>query len=225
MSKKGSNVRVLIADDHPIFREGLVRIIEGSGKMEVVAAVENGMAAITAIQDDPPDVAVLDVDMPVLDGIETAKRLKSAWPDIQIVFLTMHRNRSILQAMRRLQVKGYVLKDAAMNEVVNCIETVMAGRSYLSPSLIDLVVGGDSSTALSPLVALKDLTESEKNILSRIAESKTTREIADDLNISIRTVETHRHNICLKLGLTGPHALFKFALVNKSEIESEILPK
>ena len=111
----------MIADDHPIFREGLAGIIEASGKMEIVAAVTNGMAAIAAVQADPPDVVVLDVDMPELDGIETAKRIKSEWPDIQIAFLTMHRNRSILQSMRRLQVKGYVLKDAAMNEVVNCI--------------------------------------------------------------------------------------------------------
>jgi DNA-binding NarL/FixJ family response regulator len=108
-----------------------------------------------------------------------------------------------------------------MNEVVKCIETVMAGRGYLSPSLSDLIIGEEGSPAESPSLALKDLTESEKNILSRIAESKTTREIADDLNVSVRTVETHRHNICLKLGLTGPHALFKFALANKSEIESD----
>jgi DNA-binding NarL/FixJ family response regulator len=221
VNKTRSKIRVLIADDHPIFREGLAGIIEGSDQMELVAAVENGMAAMAAIQDDPPDVVVLDVDMPELDGIETAKRIKTSWPDIQIAFLTMHRNRSILQSMRRLQVKGYVLKDAAMNEVVKCIETVFAGRSYLSPSLSDLIIEGDGSPAESPSLVLKDLTESELKILARIAESKTTREIADDLNVSVRTVETHRHNICLKLGLTGPHALFKFALVNKREIEAE----
>jgi DNA-binding NarL/FixJ family response regulator len=222
---KESKIRVLIADDHPIFREGLVRIIERCGNMEIVAAVDSGLAAIAAARDDIPDVAVLDVDMPELDGIETAKRLKSEWPDIQIVFLTMHRSRSILRSMRRLQVKGYVLKDAAMNEVVNCIETVMAGRSYLSPSLSDLILGDNSATPATPALALKDLTDSEMKILYRIAESETTRQIADDLGVSVRTVETHRHNICLKLGLTGPHALFKFALVNKGTIESEVLSK
>ena len=210
----------MIADDHPIFREGLARIIEASGKMEIIAAAENGSAAIEAVRNDPPDVAVLDVDMPVLDGIETAKRLKATWPATQIIFLTMHRNRSILQSMASLQVKGYVLKDAAMNEVVSCIETVMAGRSYLSPSLSDLIIGGVATPPSAPSLVLKDLTDAEMKILSRIAESKTTRDIADALNVSVRTVETHRHNICLKLGLTGPHALFKFALVNKSEIES-----
>jgi DNA-binding NarL/FixJ family response regulator len=216
---------VLIADDHPIFREGLARIIEDSGKMEIVAKVESGIAAIAAVGDDPPDVAILDVDMPELDGIETAKRIKSGWPEVQIAFLTMHRNRSILQSMRRLQVKGYVLKDAAMNEVVKCIETVYAGRSYLSPSLSDLIIEADGSPDDSPSLALKELTESEMKILARIAESKTTKEIADELYVSVRTVETHRHNICLKLGLTGPHALFKFALAHKSEIESQTPPK
>src|SRR5688572_630345 len=176
--------------------------------MKIVAAVENGLEAIVAVNADPPDVAVLDIDMPQLDGIETAKRIKRARPDIQIVFLTMHRNRSILNSMRRLQVKGYVLKDDAMNEVVKCIETVFAGRSYLSPSLSDLIIEGDGTAAESPSIALKELTESEMKILARIAVSKTTKEIADDLNVSVRTVETHRHNICLKLGLTGPHALF-----------------
>ena len=97
---------------------------------------------------------------------------------------------------------------------------MFAGRSYLSPSLSDLIIEGDGSSAESPSLALKDLTESEMRILARIAESKTTREIADDLNVSSRTVETHRRNICLKLGLTGPHALFKFAHVNRKEIES-----
>ena len=221
MSEK---IRVLIADDHPIFREGLARIIEGSDKMELVAAVENGLEAIAAIEKDPPAVVVLDIDMPELDGIETAKRIKSAWPDIQIAFLTMHRNRSILQSMRRLQVKGYVLKDAAMNEVVKCIETVFAGRSYLSPSLSDLIIEEDVP-AESPSLALKDLTESEMKIVAKIVESKTTKEIADELSVSVRTVETHRHNICLKLGLTGPHALFKFAHANKNEIESHAQPK
>ena len=112
-----------------------------------------------------------------------------------------------------------------MNEVVKCIETVFAGRSYLSPSLSDMIIEGDGEPADSQLLALKALTESEINILAHIAESKTTKEIADDISVSVRTVETHRHNICLKLGLTGPHALFKFALANKTAIESEILPK
>lgn len=226
MPKGNSKIRVLIADDHPIFREGLAHIIAGSRNMKVVAAVDNGLAAVEAARANEPDIAVLDVAMPVLDGIETAKRLKADQKQIQIVFLTMHRNRSILQSMGPLEVKGYVLKDAAMNEIVHCIETVVAGRSYLSPSLIDLVIGGvDGAASPEDLPGFDSLTETETKILVRIADSKTTRDIADDLSVSIRTVETHRHNICLKLGLTGPHALFKFAVSNRQTIVSRQITK
>lgn len=219
MAKENSKVRVLIADDHPIFREGLVQIIGKGGNLEVVAAAGNGRDAIEDAIRTKPHIVVLDVAMPEMDGIEAAKKLRAVLPGVEIIFLTMHKNRSILQAMAPLKVKGYVLKDSAMNEIVNCIEIVMSGRSYLSPSLSDLIIGsadGLAATSVQPI--LRDLTDAEVKVLRRISESKTTREIADYLNVSSRTIETHRHNICLKLGLTGPHALFKFAVLHKDDI-------
>ena len=132
----------------------------------------------------------------------------------------MHKNRSYLRAMAPLGVKGYVLKDSAMNEIVECIDTVKEGRSFLSHSLNDLIVSEVAETAGNRVASLQGLSPTERKVLARISESRSTREIADEMFVSVRTIETHRYNICSKLGVKGSHALLKFAIRNRNRIRS-----
>jgi len=215
-------IRVLVTDDHPVFRHGLASAIESDPSIKVIGKAENGKVALQIDEDESPDIIILDVDMPVMGGVETAQILKKRSSKAKTIFLTMHKDKSILKSLKSLQVKGYVLKDSAINEIVRCIKTVIAGKTYLSPKLNDLILEnfdrGESASEKLPIVST--LTHAEKQVLRLITESKTNQEIAEELFVSIRTIETHRYNICLKLELNGPHALFKFAVENKKEILS-----
>lgn len=216
-------INVLIADDHPIFRQGLSITIEKNTNIKVVGEAENGAAAVELARSLRPDVIILDIDMPVKDGIETARELKALGLSAKVVFLTMHKDNSILRSLRSLGVKGYVLKDSALNEIGNCIIRVAAGNTYLSPALNEMILENAEAperTEITPLIGT--LSQAERNVLKLVTESKTSREIAEALFVTVRTVETHRYNICTKLELNGPNALFKFAIQHKHEINSLI---
>lgn len=218
MSKR---IKVLIADDHPIFRRGLSATIEKEKNISIVGEAENGKVAIEMVERLMPDVVILDIDMPIKDGIETARELKARNLTIKVVFLTMHKDTSILRSLRSLGVKGYVLKDSALSEIVRCISTIMAGDTYLSPALNEVIlenVEPKKASDISSLISL--LSQAERSVLKLVTDSKTSREIAAELFVTVRTVETHRYNICTKLNLNGPNALFKFALQHKDEIVS-----
>lgn len=218
MSKQ---IKVLIADDHPIFRRGLSATIEKEKNISIVGEAENGKVAIEMVERLMPDVVILDIDMPIKDGIETARELKARNLTTKVVFLTMHKDSSILRSLRPLGVKGYVLKDSALSEIVRCISTIMAGDTYLSPALNEVIlenVEPKKASDISSLISL--LSQAERSVLKLVTDSKTSREIAAELFVTVRTVETHRYNICTKLNLNGPNALFKFALQHKDEIVS-----
>lgn len=215
-----SEIKVITADDHPIVRQGLKLMIEADKLMTVVAQAGDGETALELIEEHRPDVAVLDIDMPKMDGFAIVRELQSKSIDTEIVFLTMHGEEEIFQAAMDLGVKGYVLKDSATTDIVDSIKSVAAGKAFISPSLSALLLNrrrrSDELEKEQPGLHL--LSPTEFKILKLIAEDKTSREIGDQLFISYRTVETHRTNICRKLGLHGSLALVKFAAAHKSEL-------
>ncbi len=217
---KEPQISVLIADDHPIVRKGLRSVLESDGRVLVMHETDNGGSALQLIRQSTPDVAVLDVEMPVMDGFEVAAAVMDEGLNVQLVIMTMHNDEQTFNHAMNLGVQGFVLKENAVAEIRNAILAVSGGRHYFSPALSDYMVRRGSGPAASPAGEpdIGQLTRAEQKILRLIAENKTTRAIADELFISPKTVEKHRSNICSKLNLHGAYALLRFALTNRSRL-------
>ena len=213
-------ITVLIADDHPIFRKGLREVIESDARLKVLAEASDGEAAIACLDELRPQVAVLDIDMPGKDGFAIADHVRTHELPTGIIFLTMHANEEIFNTALDAGVKGYVLKEDGAGGILRAIRAVAAGENYISPELATHLVrrSRQASALVRQKPALASLTATEQRVLKMIAEYKTSREIADALHISFRTVERHRANICEKLDLKGSHALLKFASEHRSQL-------
>lgn len=213
-----NKVRILIADDHPLYRRGLRQVVEAEPDLEVLFEAGDGEIALESIRGLKPDVAVLDIGMPKLDGLGVARAARRESLPVAIIFLTMYREEKIFERALELGVKGYLLKDNATTDVVIGIRAAAAGQHYVSPELTTyLVKRGNpipSSDARRP--GVEALTPTERRVLGLLAEYKTSKEIGEELFMSRRTVETHRTNICQKLDIHGSHALMKFALEHKA---------
>jgi DNA-binding NarL/FixJ family response regulator len=212
-----NELSIVIADDHPVFRVGLRDIIESEPGFKVVGAAGDGEQAIEMIAKLRPAIAILDVSMPKLDGLAVARKLASEEPAVGVILVTMYREQKLFTQALEAGVKGYVLKDSAATDIISCIKAVAAGQNYVSPELTTYLVNRvrEAETADLPRSDLQGLTTTELRILSLLADYKTSKEIAQDLFISPRTVDTHRNHICQKLDIHGSHALMKFALAHK----------
>lgn len=211
---------VLLADDHPVFRRGLRMVIASDPQFNVLDEAADGVLALARIRELRPDVALLDINMPQQSGIEVARTLQREQLNTRVVFLTMHRDEATFNAALDLGASGYLLKESAVEEIVSCLKAVAAGEKFVSPQLSTFLLnrGSRVRSLQEQKPSLADLTPAELRVLKLIAEQKTTREIAELLFISPRTVERHRENICTKLELRGSNALLKFALENKQVI-------
>ena len=219
MSASGK-IRVVIVDDHPLFRQGLKQAVEADARFELVGEAERGDAALEMIRKLQPDVAVLDLNLPGMNGLEIAAALRAKKSKIRLVILTMLKDEQAFNKALSLGINGYVLKENAAAEILRSIAAVAEGESYVSPSLTDFLLRRRSraETLASQKPGLDNLTVAEKRILKRVAFGKTNKEIAAELFISPRTVESHRANICEKLSLTGSNRLLQFALENRDAL-------
>jgi len=206
-------VRIIIADDHAVVRKGIRDILEGVQGFTVVAECADGVATLAAIARERPDVVVLDVDMPGKDGLEVLRTLKDQADKPAFILMTMHGREDLLHAAFDLGATGYVAKAGTLLDVVDAIRAVREGQPFISSSLSATLLTKHDAPA-----SLEGLTAAERRVLRLIAEFKTSKEIADDLGIHYRTVENHRTAIARKLGLTGSHALVRFAAEHRDHL-------
>jgi len=206
-------IRILLADDHSIVRAGLRRIVEESGDIEVVAEASDGREAVLAVRKEKPDVAVIDISMPVLDGLEVISQLKSECPEVPILILTMHEEHQYIVRAIETGAMGYITKQSAPEQLVKAIRKVHSGSLYLTPEAAEAialrVAKGDRIR--SPLDAL---STRELQVLRRLALGNTNREIASAYHISIKTVDTYRFRLLKKLNLRNNADLSRFAIQN-----------
>ena len=214
------DITVVIADDHPIFRQGLRQAIESDARLQVLAEADDSATAIARVRETAPRVAVLDIEMPGGGGIDVARAIRSARLPVEIVFLTLHKDEQLFNSAIDLGVRGYVLKDSAVRDVVAGIKAAAAGEHFISPLLSSyLLERRDRATALAATVPSVDrLTPTERRVLKLLGEYRTSKDIADELCVSVRTVEHHRANVATKLSLKGRLALLQFAVTHHSQL-------
>lgn len=209
-------IKIIIADDHPLFRKGLKYTLRTEDQFEIVGEASNGNDAISLIEKFLPDIAIIDIEMPICNGITVAQKVLPKVKKLKIIFLTMHAEPSVLKKAVEIGAKGYLLKDSIEDEIIEAINAVYNGRIYIDPIVSGYLLHDGDGTPLQPL--LKNLTKMEYKVIKSVANNKTTHEIAEELFISERTVDRHRSNICKKLNLTGNNALIKYALANREEL-------
>jgi DNA-binding NarL/FixJ family response regulator len=214
-------IRIVIADDHPLMRRGLRLSVEEDPGLTVVGEAADGETALQLITEHLPDVVLLDIEMPKLDGIGVAREIVQRGLKTEIIFLTLHSDPSFFQTAMDLGSKGYILKDSAVEEVVVGIRAVASGRPYLSSAITaELLHKRNEPAKDTARTMTAKLTPTERRIMQLIANGKTSKEIGGELSIHYRTVENHRTNICRKLELEGEgaNALLRFALQNRTSL-------
>ena len=205
------SVRIVLADDHQIVRDGLRTLLEQESGMEVVAEAEDGHTAVALAREQRPDVVVMDIAMPDLNGIEATRQIKADLPEAKIIALSMHADKRFVAGMFQAGASGYLLKKGAFRELVQAIRQVAAGQMYLSSEITSTLIE-DYVGHLSSPDSAADLTAREREVLQLLAEGKTAEQIATQLHVSVNTVGTHRHHIMEKLNIHSLPELTKYAL-------------
>ena len=206
-------IRVLIADDHTIMRAGLRSLLEKEDQIEVVAEAENGRRAVQLAVEHKPDVVVMDVSMPDLNGIEATSQVLASLPEAKVIALSMHTDKRFVMGMLRAGASGYLLKDCASQELASAIVSVASNKKYLSPDIAGVVIedslygGLQEEGTVSSMISAR-----EREVLQLIAEGWSTKQIAAHLYVSVKTIETHRRQIMKKLDLHNIADLTKYAI-------------
>lgn len=206
--------RIVIVEDYTILREGLRALISSHSDFEVVGEAQDGQEAIRCIEKSSPDLVLMDLSMPRMNGLDAIHEVKRRVPDMKILALTVHKAEEYILAALEAGADGYVLKDANHRELMMAIETVLSGKSYLSPGISEKVIEGylQGKKTVKPSSSWETLTPRERQVLKLIAEGYKNKEIADYLCVSVKTVEKHRANLMQKLDLHNASALTAFAM-------------
>ncbi len=211
-------IKIVIADDHPLFREGIKAAFQNvNEKVEIIGEAKNGEEAFNLAIEKEPDILILDIDMPIMNGLDAAKKILVNNPGQKIILLTMYKEEDLFNEAAAGGISAYVLKENAVREVIDAVKAVSEGKFYASPSLSEFIFKRTKKSAElnSENPGLNKLTDKEKEILKEISTGLTSREIAEKLFLSYKTIENHRANICKKLNIQGAHSLLKFAIEHK----------
>ena len=206
MQTVNEKIRLVIVDDHPLVLDGLVSRLERSQQVDVIGRASNGKEAIEVVEDVMPDVVLMDINMPVMNGIDAAEIFKEKFPTVKLLVLSMHDDREYVMNMARAGAKGYVLKSASADEMLMAIKAVNMGGIYYSPSIAEILMSVDQQSSDDTL------SSREQVVLKLLAQGMSNKEMARELDISIRTVETHRRNIKLKLEISNTPGLVRYAI-------------
>ena len=208
-----TKIKVLIVDDHPVVRKGLLSCLAGKENLKIVGEAANGNEAIRLVKELAPDIVLMDMDMPEMDGLAVTEALRKVASQAKVLILSMKSNRDAVLRIIKAGARGYVLKDAPTEELVQAIEAVQAGEAYFSKPIAQIALNQYVADADDTKPVAK-LSERERQVLALIAEGKSNKEIAMHLGIGVRTIETHRERIMRKLNVHSVAGLTKFAIAN-----------
>jgi two-component system response regulator NreC len=206
------SVRIVLADDHSLFREGLKSLLQEDPDLEIIGETGNGREAVRLCRELAPDIIIMDVSMPELNGIEASRQVTKECPETKIIAVSMHSSRRFVVDMLRAGAVGYLLKDCAFQELTTALSAVRADQVYLSPSIASVVVERISDSSADEGTMAAQLTPREREVLQLLAEGRRTSEVADQLFLSVKTVQTHRRNIMDKLNLRSLPELTRYAI-------------
>lgn len=205
-------INILIADDHSLFRKGISNLLSEAENITIVAEAENGQDAVDKAREFNPDVVIMDIGMPVLNGVNATAKLLAGMPQVKVIALSMHTDTHYVREMLEAGVSGYLFKNCDYKELITAIETVFAGKKYLNEQIMEMVIHGYLGKKDLIGATEAQLTERESEIFKLLAEGKSVREIADVLFVSVKTIGTHRQHILDKLNLKTTTDLIKYAL-------------
>lgn len=215
-------LRILLADDHGVIREGLKMLVNAQADMECVGEARDGRIALQLAQELKPDIVVMDVSMPEMNGVQATERLKQIHPEIKVLALTRHKDDAFLQQLLRAGVAGYVLKQSAATELIRALHVLAAGQNYLDPAVTENVFGHSASKhSTNVMPSNANLSERETEVLRLVAWGNSNKDIATELGISVKTVETYKANLTQKLGLKRRTDIVRFAVLQGWMQEAE----